>query len=552
MIKAKRLMAVLLLIALVFSLSGCGLLDVERLVGKFIDYSRNGGTSFSDMEYVRPEAEDLRSCADSICAMLDGGSDYDDVADALDEFYVLYWSFYTMKTLADIRSDLDTSDEFYIGEYEYCATAEADVSTIFTELMVSCADSALSSELDENYFGGMLAANYSGGYDSGFEALNGLYLKESELLTRYRSLLVEFSACRDMTAAYRDFNEDIGEIYIDLVKNRHAIARELGFESYEELAYYQFGREYTPDDLEDYLAAIREYLVPVFKAAYESGVLDEAYEALYGIDADEALQYVLKQAVADMSPRLESAMSFMLKYGLYDVEYSPTKLDASYVIYIDDYNSPFLFVNPQGYEGDVLTIAHEFGHFCDSYENFDLNYNLDTSETLSQGMEYLVLSYLQDEELAEDLIRFKMTDTLYLYMNQACFNEFEHRVFSLPENELTVNKVNSIYAECAELYCMGAEYGAEDVGLTWIDVSHFFDYPFYVVSYCVSDTAAFSLYDAEYYGKGAGLEAYLRILEDAENLDFLELLDEAGLGDIISADSVKSIAETISDRLGLN
>lgn len=542
----KRFTALLLALLMVFSLTGCSFLNFGQ---DFDTLLRGGGVKFSDMEYTRPDLDDMRSCVAGICDMLEDGAGYRRVTDALDEFYGYYWSFYTMSTLAELRSDLDTSDEYYAEEYEYCMDADAEVSALFDELMLACTDSDLKDELDNHYFGGMLESNYAGWYGNGMEKLLELYAQEAELLGDYREKLIEFYSVEDVEEAYRTYNPEIAQIYIDLIKVRKDIAAEVGYDSYEELAYADFGREYTPDDLEDYLAAIEEYIIPLFFAADEKGILETAYDNLSPSAPKDSLK-IVKDTVGAMDEKLGKAMNYMTEYELYNVAESADKLEGSYTTYIDDYNSPFLFVNPECYEEDILTIAHEFGHFCDAYENYDTNYNLDTSEVMSQGMEYLLLCNLQDSKLQKKLTNFKMTDALYVYVNQACFNEFEHRAFALPDEELTVDNLNAIYAELAGKYGFGDGYG-DVVGLSWIDINHIFEYPFYVISYCVSDSAAFGIYLMELENPGSGLKAYLEAMKDAPNMDFLDLMEDKGITSPISAETIKNIAEKVSENLGL-
>lgn len=539
----KRLTALLLVLVMLLPLSGCG------LGGNIDSFLRSGGTDFSEMEYVRPDLADIRSCVKEIYGLLEGGGSYEQVTNALDEFYSLYWSFYTMQTLAGIRSDIDTSDEYYAEEYEFCCNTEVELSNTFDELMTACADSALAEKLDEEYFLGMLAERYSADYTENLEEIFKLYEEENRLLGEYRAAMVEFYAEDEPDAAYGEYNPEVCGIYIELVKLRNAMAQLMGYDSYEELAYADYGREYTPDDLREYFAAVREYILPLYKKALEDGAIDRAYENVYSIEPEEALA-IVRKTVRGMDRVFSRSMGFMLGSGLYDISASRHKYDDSYVTYIDDYNSPFLFVNPLGFEDDILTIAHEFGHFTDSFLNFDTNANLDTSETLSQGMEYLLLCYLKDDELRRDLTAYKLADVLHLYINQSCFNEFERRVFNLPEAELTVENVNGIYAELAREYGFSEDYEA-DIGTTWIDITHFFDYPFYVASYCVSDSAAFSIFTMEQEKQGSGLEAYLEVLGDAPNMGFLELLEAKGIDSPITAQSVKNIAEALSEVLGL-
>lgn len=540
----KRLWALILAVTMLLSLSGCGLFGRN-----FDSILRNGGVKFSEMEYSRPDIEEMRSCVNGIYDLLDNNGSYNDVTAALDEYYELYWSFDTMQTLASIRSDLDTTDEYYAGEYEYCSNLSVEVDNLFDELMTACADSDLSERLDEKYFGGLLAERYSGALPDNLDALYKLYEEENRLLNEYRSCMFDFYAEDDLDAAYAEYNPEACQIYIDLVKVRNEIARTMGCDSYEELAYADFGREYTPDDLKDYLAAVKEYILPLLFKAQENGIIDKAFESVYTSSPEDSLE-VVKQTVKVMDDTFYQAMSFMLGSELYDISQSRTKYDDSYVDYIEDYSSPFLFINPTGYEDDILTISHEFGHFTDSYVNYDMDMNLDTSETMSQGLEYLMLCYIEDEELRRDLTVYKMSDVLYLYANQCCFNEFEHRVYSLPENELTVSRVNGIYAELAKEYGFGDDYG-DNLGKSWIDITHFFEYPFYVISYCISDSAAFGFYAMEQEQAGSGLEAYLNVLNSAADYDFLALLEDKGIDSPITADTIKTIAETVAEALGL-
>ena len=192
----------------------------------------------------------------------------------------------------------------------------------------------------------------------------------------------------------------------------------------------------------------------------------------------------------------------------------------------------------------MLTIVHEFGHYVDGYLNYGLNDSVDTSEVFSQGMEYLLLCNMDD---VEQLTRYKMLDELELYAYQACLNEFEHQAYAMDEKELTVKGLNSLYSELLKEYGLTDDYK----GLDWISVTHLFTSPFYVISYCVSDSAAFELYNMELKKSGSGLEMYMKLLEESTSYDFLDLLEECGMRSAISADTVKEISATLADKLGL-
>lgn len=222
---------------------------------------------------------------------------------------------------------------------------------------------------------------------------------------------------------------------------------------------------------------------------------------------------------------------------------------SSYTTYLQDYDSPFLFVCPDSTKADILTIAHEFGHFCDEYINYDEDYSLDTMEMLSQGMEYMLIANLEDEELKEELRAYKLADVLALYVDQGCYSEFEHRAYALPDSELTVDGLNELFAEVADDYGFSLAYYEEYLNYIWIQVPHMFEYPFYIISYCVSDSAAFNLYMMELENKGSGFEAYMELLSDSDAADFLELIEQHDLPDPISPRTIKNIAKIIKSEI---
>lgn len=555
----KRTLALLLSVLMLLSLCGCSVFetlyldyDTAKLESAFSPNSDNRSktVSFEQMEYVRPDIEKLREQAEYIEELLDGFASRKEVVAGLDDFFSMYRSFNSMMMLAAIRSDIDTDDEYYLEESSFCAEAEGDVDRIYDELLLACSNSSKSRFLDAQYFGGILADEYSITDGSGYTPTDELVAqlrKEAELKNKYSELYVELNLNSDIDS-YKKHNEEMGKIYIELIKARREIAKLRNFDSYEEYAFRSFGRSYTADELSEYKQAIKDYIVPIYKKASSKGLFDSS-DGITKIDDGKALSS-LTDTVRGLDSRIDEALDFMLDNNLYDVGASDKKYNQAYVAYLDDYDAPFLFACPDGYSDDILTIGHEFGHYVDRYLNYNLDCSLDSSEMFSQGMEYLIISNMENGSTKDALTHYKMLDALSLYIDQACFSEFEQRAFSLPDSELTVEKLNSIYEELAEEYGFRDEYG-DEVGLLWISIPHLFDSPYYVISYCVSDSAAFALYNMELNKKGSGLDMYMRLIDGAADYEFLELLSADGMDSPITADTVKAIAETLSANLKL-
>lgn len=553
----KRFIALLLAVLMLVSLCGCDPMsllpsdyDMSKLERTFsgVDISRDETITFDQIEYSRPDIDALKQLGADIEALLDEHASRKEVVSSLDDFIEMYDHFRTMATLACIYYDLDVNDEYYAEEYSYCNSMWGEVWRIFDDTMLACSNSHMCAFLDANYFGGLLEDSYSieGGYVPDDELVE-LQTKESELLYDYRKLINDIYASESYDI-YEELSESAAGIYIELVKLRRGIAEKSGYDSYIDYAYDNFGREYGPDDLDEYAAAVKQKLVPLYKELSAAGAFDNMYYDLRQFSRSDTLT-VLSAAAKKMGEGVYEPMQFMKSSGLYDISGSDSKRDSSYVTYLDDYDVPYLFSKTYGYSDDVLTVGHEFGHFVDYYINYGFDMSNDSAEMFSQGMEYMLLQYIDDKDLAAELTKFKMLDALYLYVTQLSFNEFEERIYELSDEELTVENVNSIYAGIADEYGYADDYDTDLLPYLWIDVSHLFEQPFYTISYCVSDSAAFELYELELDKSGRGLGAYLSLIDLSDEYGFLDLLENQGLPSPIAADTIGRIAETLRSRI---
>ena len=239
----------------------------------------------------------------------------------------------------------------------------------------------------------------------------------------------------------------------------------------------------------------------------------------------------------------------MEKYNLFDVTKSTSKMPGSYVTYLTAYEAPFLYVSPTDDIDDFLTATHEFGHFVDGYVNCNGTSSIDCNEIFSQGLEYLSLSRANlNKTDRAGLTESKIGDAISTFLTQSCYAEFELRVYALPEEELTVEKLNEIFLECNEEFGMGM-YGLESIiGPGWIDIQHFFIAPFYVISYCISNDAALQIYQAE-LENGNGLDVYRKLMSLSSGNTILALLEEAGLESPFKPGRMAELADFFEEQL---
>ena len=249
-----------------------------------------------------------------------------------------------------------------------------------------------------------------------------------------------------------------------------------------------------------------------------------------------------------MGGKIKRALEDMVKYELCDIAVSEKKGSISYQTYLYSYDNPYIFVKTEGYSDDILSFGHEFGHFVDAWYNYNATGSNDLAEVFSQGMEYLLLSYIP-EDYREELTIYKLLDTVDTFTQQGSFAEFEHEVYARPASEWTPESLNELSLRLSEEYGYLREGDEDYYAKSWIDITHFFDNPFYVVSYVVSNDAAFQIYERECAAAGGGLALWNKLLP--RDLDgFLEtVVDQGGLEDPFGEGRMKEIAKLLREKL---
>ena len=448
-------------------------------------------TAEPDIEYVRPDVDSLCSTLKSIGASATGGkAAAADIINQFDAAYDDYVLFNTMGELAYLRYTRDLSDSYYEAEYTWCTDQTTRVEKAMEDCYTTMAKSSLRSALEEQYFGEDFFASYdSDGVYSDARTV-ALLQQESELQAQYVALqndpsiewngavrsvseLLENAVTADLyyevLGAYYDaYGAQAGEIYIKLIQTRRELAGRLGYGSYADYAYDAlYYRDYTPAQAERYVERVRTELAPVYTEAAEPMQLS-------ALSADETMQH-LHEAADTLGGEVQTAMGFLDAYELYDITSSANKMPGSYTTYLESYEMPYIYISPEGTLADLLTAAHEYGHFVDGYVNCNQTFSIDCSEVFSQALEYLTLgSTSLGFARAAELRQYKLYDSLETFLTQACYYAFECKAYALPDSELTVEKLNELFAECCVDFGLFDEASAEQAARSWIDVQHFF------------------------------------------------------------------------------
>ena len=82
-----------------------------------------------------------------------------------------------------------------------------------------------------------------------------------------------------------------------------------------------------------------------------------------------------------------------------------------------------------------------------------------------------------------------------------------------------------------------------------MDITHLYEYPFYVISYPVSLAVSMEIYGLELEESGKGLEKYFEIMPRDYDT-FMETVRAGGLDSPFAKGSMAAIADMIGDTLG--
>ena len=526
------------------------------------------GTSFSEMEYVRPDSDGIVIAAAAVIEAVENGENAAGIEERLSTFFAEYYYFCTMSTLARVRYFQNMSDEFYTQEYTACSEMSGTVEMVAELVYVACARCSYAKTLELDCFWEGFTEKYGADPDASYsDTVIELRNRESELISEYYALteapviyingaeydlntVLSFS---DEETAYalqmeylRQYNARFADVYIELVKVRTQLAEELGYESVWDMQCELFGRDFSGEQMSAFLNDTAAEIAPLYAQLIESG------KSVEGLVIDEEMLMKLMDGVtSQIGGYTDEAYKYMKAYGLYDISQAENKAPMSFTAYLDLFVSPFSFVSCNSTEEDIFLFSHEFGRFVQMYRNSSGRASNDTAECCSRAMEMLTVgkaNMILKEKYAKILREYKMFDILVSYIEQGMLARFEELVYSVDPGQLSAEALNMISQQCADEFGLSQVYDAEYCAMFWSDVQNFYEYPFYAVSNIIAADAAMQIYEAEREAPGKGAELFDSLLPYAGR-KVVEAMECAGLSSPFESGRLASTAKTLREEL---
>ena len=415
-------------------------------------------------------------------------------------------------------------------------------------------ESAILEEHNNHPFGEYVLTDANGN-SYNFEQLNAEIEKSGMDYSSQESFMESLEKHWGLVALFvRYFNESgkrTGEQFDRIVDIRDRIAKAQGYESYGDYAYEMVNtRDYSLADSRKFREAVKEYIVPLFKAVKDSEIKSAATTAKAAAISDEELTEKIGKAIEQISPEMKEAYDYMFEYNLIDREPSEEKAakGTAFTTLISEYRTPYVFISAADKDSymSISSLLHEFGHF-NAQIHGSATASEDVSEINSQGLELLATeSY--EELFGRDAaaLRYALVyDMLDSICSGCLFDEWQEEVYKHPE--MSVEEMDALFTKLSEDYGKGTN----GLSYTWAQVPHNFESPMYYISYAVSAAAALELWEMSLTDKESAKEKYMQLTvadaPEGETENFRDALKRAGLADVFDESSVQTVAATVED-----
>jgi M3 family oligoendopeptidase len=554
---------------------------------------------FEEYTYLRPNLDVVKEKFETALERFQLAGTVEEQCQAIDDINKLTNDLGTMFNLCSIRHSIDTNDEFYKTEQDYMDEIEPEMEGLTTNYYQSLVHSKFRQELEKKW-GTQLFALAESKLLTFKPEIIPLLQKENRLSTEYTKLIasakIEFegkertlaqlepfiqASDREMRkrASHAKFDflaahqNELDQIYDDLVKVRTEIAQKLGYKNFVELGYHRMMRtDYNAEMAAQYRAQIKEYIVPI------ATKLRERQRARIGVDQlkyyDEGFMFPngnpapkgSSEWIIEKGQRMYEELSketgeffrFMQEHHLMDLIAKKGKAGGGYCTYIENYKSPFIFSNFNGTAGDIDVLTHEAGHAFQVYSSrsFEIpEYYWPTYEACeihSMSMEFFTWPWMElfFEEEADKYRFAHLSDALLFLPYGVSVDEFQHWVYENPS--ATPKERNQKWREIEKKYLPHRDYEENEYlesGCFWQKQGHIYSDPFYYIDYTLAQVCAFQFWKRSRENHQKAWEDYVNLCKLGGSLSFLKLVEAAHLISPFEEGCVESVVTEIESWL---
>jgi M3 family oligoendopeptidase len=536
-------------------------------------------TTFAQLPYSRPDITALSESDKLLISRIQGADSASEIIACVEQWNRSRIDTYTMASIAEVKFTQNVTDADSKAEKLFFD----ENGPSLTELDISVARALLASPRSQDvadHFGELFLTRLRNWTLTFEPSIKDILVRESELCTRYN----EITASAKIEVDGQTYNlstigrlvidpdsgirhrahlamgnfllqhaEELDSIFDQLVKLRAEKAAKLGYSSYIDFRYVEFGRvDYTADDVEKFRAQVREHVVPL------AARLRQAQGKRLGIErmttADEKLQFTDGNPVAsgdhdwiveraekmysELSPETNEFFRLMLDAELMDLKSRDNKATGGYCTSFSAYGLPFIFANFNRTTHDIEVLTHEAGHAFQAYRSRNLSvpeYFWPTAEACeihSMGMEFLTWPWMDlfFEDQTEKFKFYHLQGALLFLPYGCAVDHFQHWIYANPQ--ATPAERNAQWKEMERLYMPWRNsegFPAAEQGRMWQFQRHIYESPFYYIDYALAQTCALQYWKWSEVDRTSAFTSYLSICDIGGSKPFLGIVEHGRL-----------------------
>jgi M3 family oligoendopeptidase len=534
---------------------------------------------FADIKVETPTLEQVEAEYQAINTALARANTKAEREQALQQWDDLRRRLDSWSALTSLHFSQDTRNETYKQAQEYCDELQPKLTALAIEMKQKLLGSENRAEIEE-ILGKHAFSLWEADVTTFEPVIEADLVKESKLVNQYIELLasaaIEFAGETVNLSGINKYTEDsdrdirykaekarwhffsqhqnqLDQIYDELVKLRHQMARKLDYENYIGLGYKRMQRiDYTEADVKRYRDEVVKEVVPLATKIIAQKAkklnLDQIYfwdESVFDLQGNPKphgdRDWMLGQAQQmfdAMHQELGNFFRMMVAANLLDLKTRPGKAGGGFCTSFPSYDVPYIFANFNGTKGDVEVFTHEMGHAFQAWQSRNLpllDYlwpTLESCEIHSMSLEFLTWSQM-DKFFNHDADRFReihLAESILFLPYGCAVDHFQHLVYNNPE--ATPQERNKLWQDLETRYLPWRQYGDLEYpaqGSLWQAKQHIYCSPFYYIDYTLALCCAMQFWVKAESDYEQTLSEYIALCQHGGKAPFQELVRSANL-----------------------
>ena len=379
----------------------------------------------------------------------------------------------------------------------------------------------------------------------------------------------------ELTAARRLQDcQAIEELFDRMVRLRHQIARNAGFDNYLQFGFRAKERfDYTEADCRAFHQSVERCVVPLLRELrhrrreqlgvdplrpWDLAVDVGGRAPLRPFQTSARLIEGCTKVFRRVDPELAAHLETMNAGAWLDLESRKGKAPGGYQETYQEQRRPFIFMNAVGLHRDVETLLHEGGHAFHTFATRDeplLAYRqppIEFCEVASMGMELLCLDFLDEFYDAPNLARAEreqLEGIIAVLAWIATIDAFQHWIYRNPDH--THRQRREHWLELHRRFGGQEDYTGYErqLAYAWHRQPHPFIVPLYYIEYGIAQLGALQVWiNARKDYRGA-VQAYRRALALGGSRPLPELFEAAAIRFDFSAGTLAPLVDALRAEL---